>query len=118
MQEPTDMPRNMIAVDSKSLAIGILSLSACVFFVGLILVTQTPAQATGMNDRGGDYIMLTQQISNTSEAVVVIDAAAKRMLIYGFDYNTKSLEVIRGWSLDQLPKPQVPAAPPGAGRGK
>lgn len=99
-------------LDAKTFAIGILSVTACVLFVGLVLFIQTPAQAIGMNDRGGDYIMLTQQISNTAEAIVVIDAAAKRMILYGFDYNNKQLDIIRQVWLDQLPKPPPPLEPP------
>ncbi len=96
-------------LDNRSLAISVLAVTASVLFVGLMLVSQQPAQAIGMNDRGGDYIMLTQQISNTDEAVVLIDAAAKQMIIYNFDYNNKTLEMITpAIPLQQLPKPQAP----------
>jgi hypothetical protein len=107
---PTPTSQNL---DGKAFAIGILGVTACILFVGLLLVTQTPAHAFAMNDRGGDYIMLTQQLSLSTEGVVVIDAAAKRMLIYSFDYNTKTLEPLRGWNLDALPRPreQAPPAP-------
>jgi hypothetical protein len=93
------------------LATGALGLTACALFVALILVTQPAAQAIGMNDRGGDYIMLTQQLSSTTEGVVVIDAAAKQMIIYAFDYNTKTLEILRQVPLDQLPKPRDRGTP-------
>lgn len=93
-------------LDGKSFAIGILSVTACVLFVGFIILSQTPAYGIGMNDRGGDYIMLTQQLSTTSEGVVVIDAAAKQMIVYQFDYNNKSLNILRAVPLGELPKPQ------------
>jgi hypothetical protein len=91
-------------IDSKTFAIGVLSVTACVLFVGLILISQPPARAMGMNDRGADYVMLTQQLSPTSEGLVVIDAAAKQMIIYAYDYNNRSLDILRRVNLEQLPK--------------
>ncbi len=100
-------------IDRRTFAIGILSVTACVLFVGLMLLTQQPVQAIGMNDRGGDYLMLTEQISKSTEAVAVIDAAARQMIVYQFDYNNKRIDVLRQVGLDQLPHPQRPT-----GRGQ
>jgi hypothetical protein len=94
-------------LDAKVFAIGVLGITACILFVGLILVSQRPAYAIGMNDRGGDYIMLTQQLSTTTEGIVVLDAAAKQMIVYNFDYNNRSLDILRRVYLDQLPKPRA-----------
>ncbi len=110
-------------VDGKTFAIGVLSVTACVLFVGLMLVSTpaaapTAAYAIGQNDRGGDYIMLTQQVSNTNEAVVVIDAAARWMIVYLFDYNDKTLEILERVPLSQLPKPQEPNADQRPRRGR
>jgi hypothetical protein len=91
-------------LDAKSLAIGVLTITACILFVGLILINQSPAYAIGMNDRGGDYIMLTQQLSDATEGVVVIDAAAKQMVIYQYDFNNRAWDILRQVPLDQLPK--------------
>ena len=90
-------------LDRQTFAIGILCITACVLFVGLLLVSQQPVLAMGMNDRGGDYIMCTQQIAANSEAVVVIDGAAKQMILCQLDFNTRRIELI-------LPQP-VPARP-------
>jgi len=99
-------PRTVL--DGKTFGIGVLTVTACVLFVGLILVSQqTPAYGIGLNDRGGDYIVVTQQISNTSEGIVVIDAAAKQLLIYRFDYNNKSLEILSRVALQNLPVPRA-----------
>ena len=94
------------ALDAKLFAIGVLSITACLLFVGLMVVTQQPAYAIGMNDRSGDYLMATQQLTNTSEGVVVVDSAAKRMIIYEFDYNTRAMNLLRQVALDQMPKPR------------
>lgn len=98
-------------LDTRTFGIGVLSVTACILLVGLILVLAhgpQPAYAVGTSDRGGDYIMITQQISNSREAVAVIDAAAQRMILYAFDYNNKRLEIIQQVPLDQLPRPRMP----------
>jgi hypothetical protein len=98
-----DQPRTL---DARTYALGVLSITACVLLVGFLLVTglSNPAHAANMNDRSGDYIMLTQQITTTTEAVIVVDAAAKKLISYGFDYNRKRLLPLARFDLEQLPK--------------
>jgi hypothetical protein len=102
------------AVDGKSLAIGVLSVTAAVFLTAFLLLTTltTPAQAIGMNDSGGDYKMLTQFISSSQEGIVVIDLAAQRMALYGFDYSRRELMPLSGFELKDLRKP-LPTGKPG-----
>ncbi len=110
------MSQTSNGLDKRTFAIGVLSVTACVLFVGLMLVGYQPAYGTGMNDRGGDYILVTQQISNTNEAIVVIDAAAQTMIVYNFDYNNKRLEILERIPLSEMPKrnPAIaPERPPG-----
>jgi hypothetical protein len=57
-----------------------------------------------MNDRSGDYVMATQQLTSSSEGIIVIDAAAKRMIVYGFDYSRKQLVPLDGFEFSQLRK--------------
>lgn len=93
-------------LDARTFAVGVLSVTACVLLVGILLLSATPraALATGQMDRAGDYLMLTQQISNSEEAVVVIDAASQRMSLYFLDPNTRKLVAIQqGLPLDTLP---------------
>ncbi|MCH8857958.1 MAG: hypothetical protein IID54_00085 [Proteobacteria bacterium] len=94
-------------IDAKLFAIGVLSVTACVLFVGFLLtsMTPTPAYGIGQNDRGGDYIMLTQQISTSVEGIIVIDAASKRLVMYRFDINKKSIQDMAILRLDRLPGP-------------
>jgi len=87
----------------------VLTVTAGVLLVGFVLVSTTPRQALGVGqlDRGGDYIMLTQQISNSQEAVVIVDAASKRLNMYHLDANTRKLGmIIQGLPLDRLPGTQ------------
>ncbi len=101
-------------VDGKAFAIGVLAVTACILFVGFMLVTLQPAQAIGTSDRGGDYKMLTMQLSTSQEGVVVVDAAAKQAIIYTFDYDKKVLEMATApLDFTQMPKPREAAEAPG-----
>lgn len=92
-------------VDNRSLAIGVLSITACVLLVGYVLVTllPVPSYAIGQNDRAGDYIVATQQLTNTTEGLVVIDSATQRMIVYGYNFTTRQLVPIDFIRLDILP---------------
>ena len=95
-----------VPLDGKNFAIGMLSLTAVVLFVGLLLVGNTPrsAQAIGHLDRQGDYIMMTHQVSNARENVLVIDAAVKTAIVYQMQ-NMRDLQVAQRLPLDKLPLP-------------
>jgi len=99
-------------LDPRTYAIGVLTITAVVLFVGFLLVIQQPAQALSSMDHAADYKLLTQHISSTKELLIVVDSAAKQALIYDFDYSTKRLEIAADIPLDLMPKP----APPGQQR--
>ena len=106
------MPTSRKPIDGKDLTIGVLSITACILFTGLILVMMQPkpAYAFGQNDRAGDYIMLTQQISTSQEACVIIDAASRQMSVYALDGSNRQLKVLH---------PNIPLADmPGPGGRK
>lgn len=103
LHNPSNRP-----VDGRTFAIGVLSVTACILFVGFMLTAQQPAVAIGTSDKGGDFKLVTQQINHSTEAVVVIDAAAKRAIIYGFDISRKELQIIAHIPLDELPQPREP----------
>lgn len=99
-------------LDRQTFAIGVLSVTACVLLVGWLLLAFTPpAHAVGQLDRGGDYIMLTQQVSSSQEGIVIVDAASKRMIIYAFDFNNKNLVILDGFDLGRLRGAPAEAAP-------
>jgi hypothetical protein len=114
MHQPTP------AIDAKTFAIGVLSITACILFVGFLLLSMTPspAYAIGQSDRGGDYIMLTQQLTSSNEGLVIIDAASQRLHLYAFDFNRKALVLLDRKPLDRLRgvrqrEGQVPGGGPG-----
>jgi hypothetical protein len=99
------------AVDGKTFAIGVLAITACMLFVGLLLVTMipTPVYASGQSDRAGDYIMLTQELMSNQEGIVIIDAATHQMSLYAYDAPNRRLHLLQqNIPLDQFPRPQQP----------
>jgi hypothetical protein len=77
--------------DKSNLTIGVLSITAIVLLVGLLLTLGGHGNAMGMGqiDRGGDYILVTGQFSDSSELIYVTDAAAQRMNVYSYDSTTR-----------------------------
>jgi hypothetical protein len=83
--------------DNRLFAIGVLAITACILFVGFLLVQNTPpAHAEGMNTAGGDYHMSTVRLSDTQEAVMVMDAAARRVAVYVWDRRREVLDLQGG----------------------
>ncbi len=72
---------------SKDLAIGVLSTTAVILLVGLILLNAQPqpAYASGMGDRGGDYIAVSGAMWAQQELVYVFNTAENKMIVYRFD---------------------------------
>jgi len=64
-------------MDSKNLAIGVLTVTATILFVGLVIV----------NSIGGDYLVVTGQQRSERELLYVIDAGGRteRLAAYVFD---------------------------------
>jgi len=96
------------SLDGKTFAIGVLSVTACILFVGLMLINTQPAQAFGQSDKAGDYKMLTMQLGSSRECIVVVDAAAKQAIIYGFNNSQDRLDILSMIPMDQMPKPRDP----------
>ena len=74
-------------MNTKDLAIGTLSVTAVILFVGLVITQMSPppALAVGQIDRGGDYTMLTGQVTADEEVLYVLDSAIPRLTVYAFN---------------------------------
>jgi hypothetical protein len=100
-------------MDRKDFAIGILSTTTVVFFVGLlILQTRTrPAHGAAMTTSGGGYIMTVgKAAANVAEDLVyVVDTSSERMISYRFDPFRREIRIVQGIDLAELRKP--PATP-------
>ena len=92
------------SLDRNTFLAGVLSISAAVLAVGCALSLSRPgtAYAIGMNASGGDYVMVTQQVSESQEAVIVIDSAAERMAAYGYDFSRRVLLPLDGFDMRNL----------------
>jgi hypothetical protein len=78
-------PRN------ETLTIGVLSITGVILLVGVILTLGGHQSAFGMGqiDRGGDYILVTGQFSDSTELVYVTDAAAQRTNVYSYEQTNR-----------------------------
>lgn len=82
--------------DRDNLTIGVLSITATVLVAAILLATLVgpePAYGIGQTDRGGDYIIVTGQFSDSSELIYITDAAAQRLNVYSYDWNRGILVV-------------------------
>ena len=82
--------------DNKNLTIGVLSITATILFAAFLIVTVIPppqVRAIGQTDRGGDYIVVTGQFTESSELIYVTDAAANRLHAYSFDWGRRQIQL-------------------------
>lgn len=99
-------------MDSKNFAIGVLSTTAMVLLVGLIVIQSRPApvRADGMTAQGGDYVMTVGALNQRDEDLVyIIDAPAEKMIAYRFDAGTRRIEIVQGADLAQMRSAVAPA---------
>lgn len=84
-------------MDSKNLTIGVLSVTATILLVGVILmgtVGQQPAMGYGQLDRGGDYLLLTSQWRTEHELLWVLDGRSRTLGMYYFEPRRSRLELV------------------------
>ncbi len=74
-------------MDTKNFAIGVLSTTAVILLVGVLIIhsQSSPALAAGMTTEGGKYVMTVGAIEPAEDLVFVINATAQKMIIYRFD---------------------------------
>jgi len=92
-------------VDSKNFAIGVLSTTAAILLVGVIVVTTRPQPtiAAGMTAVGGDYILTVGTGTQLDEEFVyVVAVSAQKMLVYRFDGNRSEIEIVQGIDLSEF----------------
>lgn len=109
---------NSQAPTQSTFAIGVLSITALILLVGVLVISaiNDRAMAIGMSDRGGDYIVVTMQFNSGTENVVITDAAAQRMNVYAYDLSSRRLDIWDWLDLKRFPTRNEPAEPPKPGR--
>jgi len=107
-------------MDSKNIAIGVLSTTATILLVGVVLLYSRPdeVRAGGMTTSGGRYVVTVGSLTqNDEDLVYVLDTSADKMVVYRFDGNRHQIEIVQGIDLAELQRstpprdPQAPAQP-------
>ncbi len=101
-------------VDRGFFAVGVLSVTAVMLFVGILIVQMFPAtvHADGMSVSGGDYTMTVGALAETDEEYIyVIDMPSSKMAIYRFNVTKHRIEIIQGIELSELRTPMGETIP-------
>ena len=113
-------------MDSKNFVIGVLSTTAVILLVGILIINTRPqsAWADGMTLSARDYVMTVGSVTKGDEEVLyMIDAPQQKLIIYRFDTNRKLIDIVQGIDLvemrdtTQTPQQQQPRSGRG-GRGR
>ena len=92
-------------MDSRNLAVGVLSTTAVILIVGLAIIhtRPTPAQADGMTVALGDYLMTVGSATQVDEELVfLIDVPEQKMIIYRFDASRHQIDIVQGVNLSEM----------------
>lgn len=95
-------------MESKSLTIGVLSTTAVILLVGLLVIHTRPAPAfaSGMTTTSGDFVMTVgSDASGDQELVYLLDVPVGRLIAYRFNAGRQSIEIIQGIDLNAIRKP-------------
>ena len=101
-------------MESKNFAIGVLSTTATVLLVGVVLLYSRPddVRAGGMTTSGGRYVVTVGSLTQADEDLVyVLDTSAEKMIVYRFDGNRHQVEIVQGIDLSEVQRPSTPGAP-------
>jgi hypothetical protein len=93
--------------DSKNFAIGVLSTTAAILLVGLVITHSRPAPAlaSGMAASGGDYILTVGGTTQVDEQYLyVVDSTTEKMIVYRFDSSRGQIDIVQGMDLSELRK--------------
>lgn len=92
-------------MDRKDFAIGLLSTTAVVLFVGLLILQsgQRSVMADGMSIAGAGYLMTVGAITqNDEDLVYVFHPASERLASYRFDSTQRQIRLVQGIDLSEV----------------
>lgn len=92
-------------MDTKNFAIGVLSTTATILLVGLIVLHTRPAPllASGMTTAGGSYVMTVgSDMTGDQELVYITDNSSSKIAVYSFDSRQRSIQILQGIEMDKL----------------
>lgn len=99
--------------DSKNFVIGVLSTTASILLVGLLLLQgqARTAHAEGMTTSGGNYILTVGRLNQGDEELLyLIDTGSDKLIAYRFDAIRKTIEVVQGIDLGEIRRNLQPPA--------
>jgi len=102
-------------MDRRDFAIGVLSTSAIILFVGVLIVGTQPqgAQAGAMTTTNGEYVLTVGPLTmDNEELVFVLNAPTEKMVAYRFDNSKRNIEVVQGIDLAEMRKAATTTQPP------
>jgi len=91
--------------NSKDFAIGILTTTAVILLVGIVVVQTRPdsAYAAGMTAAGGDYVLAVGRIQRTPEELLyVIDSVEEKLVVYKCDGAKRQVQITDTVDLKRL----------------
>lgn len=94
-------------MQSRNLAIGVLSITAVILFVGLIIVSVMPrtAVASDVSSYGGDFTITVGRVTRDTEVLYVLDNVTQRLLVYGISRKNGAVDILDGADLAGLTPP-------------
>ena len=102
-------------MDSKNFAIGILSTTAAILLVGVLIIHSrpSPALASGVTETGGNYVLTVGTYTiNDEELLFVIDSSALKMITYRFHTGKGEIQIADAIDLQQMRDATAAAAQP------
>lgn len=107
-------------MDNKNFAIGVLSTTAVVLFVGLMVVQSrpVPAYAHGMTESAGNYVLTVASVAEHDyELLHIINNAKEKMNVYSFDARSHTIQMVDTIDLKQMRSLSAKAKPSQKKRG-
>ena len=106
-------------MDTKNLTIGVLSTTALILLVGLLVIhtRSAPAFASGMTTTSGDFVMTVgSDASGDQELVYVLDVPVGRLIAYRFNSGRQAIEILQGIDLNEIRQAAAGTTKPTRGR--
>lgn len=89
--------------NAKNIAIGFLSVTAVILFVGIMLVSATPkpAQAGNVSSYGGAFTVTIGRVTRDAELLYLVDNTTERLLVYGLNRRSGKIAILDKAELSQ-----------------
>jgi hypothetical protein len=106
--------------DKQNATIAVLCITATLLAAALLLLRPAaPAIAAASESRAGDYSMVTTSLSSSTDALIVVDATARKLNVYGLNRDGRidldpslTLDLAREFALAGQAIPGAGGAPP------